>query len=225
VPRILLTFALRQEGVSFERMLTRRNLKSGVVLGFLGSRSVAVSWLGTGVRDEARFENMLSDLGIELVINSGFAGAVRTLLEPGDFVLAENFSSTELVKRLEKHRGFEASGRFVTVDMVADSVAKMRINCEGNVVALDMESAKVAAICRKLFVPLISARMISDRSDERIPEVFLGKGIRQMKDISEAFGFASRMIALRRRLAHRLVELIHALSPIEEGKKPQITQI
>ena len=90
-------------------MLTRRNLKSGVVLGYLGSRSVAVSWLGTGVRDEARFENMLSDLGIELVINSGFAGAVRTLLEPGDFVLAENFSSTELVKRLEKHRAFEAS--------------------------------------------------------------------------------------------------------------------
>ena len=66
-------------------------------------------------------------------------------------------------------------------------------------------------------MPLITARMISDRSEESIPEVFLGKGIRQMRDISEAIGFASRMIGLRRRLAERLVELICAISPNEEA--------
>jgi nucleoside phosphorylase len=216
VPRILVVFALRQEGVSFERKLAGRNLESGVVLGHLGSQPVAVGWLGTGVRDEAQFESMLSDSGIGLVINSGFAGAVRTLLEPGDFVLAENFSSPELVERLEKERAFAASGRFVTVDTVADSAAKMRINREGNIVALDMESAKVAAICRKLCVPLITARMISDRSDESIPGVFLGKGIQRRKDFSEAIGFAVRMMSLRRRLAERLVGLMQALGPIGE---------
>ena len=163
MPRILVLFALRQEGVSFERMLTRRKLKSGVVLGHLGSQPVAIGWLGIGFRDGAQFESILSDLGIELVINSGFAGAVRTLLEPGDFVLAENFSSPELVKRLEKHRAFAASGRFLTVDTIADSEAKRRINCEGNILALDMESAKVATVCRRLL------RAVDHREDDLRP--------------------------------------------------------
>ncbi len=218
MPRVLVVFAFRQEGVSFERKLAGRNLKSGVLLGHLGSQPVAVGWLGPGVRDEAQFERMLSDSGIGLVINSGFAGAVRTLLEPGDFVLAENFSSPELVERLQKQCVFAASGRFVTVDTVADSAAKMRINREGNIVALDMESAKVTDICRKLGVPLITARMISDRSDESIPGVFLGKGIQRRKDFPEAIGFAVRMMSLRRRLAERLVGLMRALGPIGEGE-------
>jgi nucleoside phosphorylase len=167
-----------------------------------------VYWLGIGVRDEDRFKRTLRDLRPELVINSGFAGAVRTLLEPGDFVLAENFTSPELLKRLETVRLFEARGRFVCVEAIADVATKTRINSEGNVVAIDMESARIAAVCRKLAVPIVSARMISDRYDEGIPHVFLGKGIRQMKDLSDAIAFASRMIELRRRLADRLTELI-----------------
>ena len=93
VHTILVTFALRQEGVSFERRLTQRIPKFGSVLGRLDSQEVAVSWLGIGARNQERFRSVLTDFRPELVINSGFAGAVRTLLEPGDFVLAENFSS------------------------------------------------------------------------------------------------------------------------------------
>jgi nucleoside phosphorylase len=212
VLKILVTFALRQEGAPFERRLTQRTAKSGWVRGHLDSQEIAVYWLGTGVRDEDQFKNTLTDLRSDLVINSGFAGAVRTLLEPGDFVLAENFSSPELLKRLEKDRVFEMGGTFVCVDAVSDSAAKMRINSAGNIIALDMESARVAAVCRKLSVSLVSARMISDRHDEGIPGVFVGKRIRQMKDISDAIAFASRMVALRRRLADRLVELIQAVN-------------
>ena len=210
--KILVTFAFRQEGEPFERRLTQRTAKSDSVRGNLDSQKIAVYWLGIGVRDEDQFKNILTDLGSDLVINSGFAGAVRTLLEPGDFVLAENFSSPELLKRLEKDRVFEMRGKFVCVDAVSDSVAKMRINSAGNIIALDMESARVSAVCRRLSVPLVSARMISDRYDEGIPGVFVGKRIRQMKDISDAIAFASRMIALRRRLADRLVELIQAVN-------------
>jgi len=212
VLKILVTFALRQEGVSFERRLTQRIVHPYSVLGRLDSQEVALYWLGTGVRDEAQFKSVLADLRSELVINSGFAGAVRTLLEPGDFVLAENFSSPELLKRFETDPLFEARGRFVCVDAIADSAAKMRINSQGNTIALDMESARVAAVCRKLSVPLLSARMISDRHDEGIPGVFLGKGVRQLKDIAEAIAFASRMIVLRRRLAARLIQLIRAIN-------------
>ena len=221
MPNILVTFALRQEGVSFERRLIQRIPKLGSVFGRLDSQEVAVSWLGIGARNEERFKSTLTGLRPDLVINSGFAGAVRTLLEPGDFVLAENYSSSELVKRLDNRCVFAAKGRFACVDTVADSVAKMRFNSEGNIVAVDMESAPVAEVCRQLSVPLLSAKMISDRHDEEIPSVFLGKGIRQKKDVLEAIAFASRMFMLRGNLADRLVELIRAfsLTRISEGVK------
>jgi nucleoside phosphorylase len=212
VLNILVTFALRQEGVSFERRLIRRIPEFGSVFGHLEAQEVAVSWLGIGARNEERFKRFLTGFRPELVINSGFAGAVRTLLEPGDFVLAENYSSPELVRRLDKRCGFAARGRFVCVDTVADATAKMRFNSEGNIVAVDMESGPVAEVCRKLSVPLLSAKMISDRHNEEIPRLFLGKGIRQRKDLLEAITFAGRMIMLRRDLAARLVEVIRALS-------------
>jgi nucleoside phosphorylase len=181
------------------------------MLGSLGSREIAVFCAGVGVRDEDQFTRTVADFRPELVINSGFAGAVRTLLEPGDFVLGENFSSPELVNRLKINRVFEARGRIVCVDKVVDAAAKARIAAEGNVVAVDMESARIAEICKKLSVSLLSARMISDRHDEGIPGIFLGKGIRRVKDVFDAIGFASRMIVLRRRLADRLAKLIQAL--------------
>jgi len=217
VLKILVTFALRQEGISFERRLTQRSAKSGLVLGHLDAQEVAVYWLGTGVRHEVKFKKILSESHCDLVINSGFAGAVRSLLEPGDFVLAKNFSSPELWRQLESDHVFEARGDYLSVDAVADSATKTEANSKGNVIALDMESARVAAVCRDLSVPLVSARMISDRSKEEIPGVFLGKGIRRMKDIPEAIAFAGRMIVLRRKLADKLVELIHAVSQKSEG--------
>jgi nucleoside phosphorylase len=212
VHTILVTFALRQEGASFERRLIQRIPKSGSVFGRLDSQEVAVSWLGIGARNEERFKSTLTGFHPDLVINSGFAGAVRTLLEPGDFVLAENYSSAELLKRLDKRCVFAARGRFACVDTVADSAAKMRFNAEGSILAVEMESAPVAEICRKLSVPLLSAKMISDRHDEEIPKVFLGEGIRQKKELLKAIAFASRMIMLRRNLADRVVELIRAIS-------------
>jgi nucleoside phosphorylase len=215
VHTILVTFALRQEGVSFERRLIQRVPKLGSVFGRLDSQEVAVCWLGIGARNQERFNSILTGFRPELVINSGFAGAVRTLLEPGDFVLSENYSSPELVERLDKRCAFTARGRFACVDKVADSAAKMRFNSEGGILAVEMESAPIAELCRKLSVPLLSAKMISDRHDEEIPRVFLGKGICQNKDIMEAIAFASRMIMLRRKLADRVVELIRALSLTE----------
>ena len=181
---ILVTFALRQEGASFERRLLQRIPKFGSVFGRLDSQEVAVSWLGIGARNEERFKSILTGFRPELVINSGFAGAVRTLLEPGDFVLAENYSSAEIVERLDERCAFAARGQFACVDAVADSAAKMRLNAEGSILAVEMESAPVAEVCRKLSVPLLSAKMISDRYDEEIPRVFLGKGIRQKRDLS-----------------------------------------
>ncbi len=206
--KILVTFALRQEGVSFERRLTQRTSGGGIVVGRLNSREVGVTWLGMRLRDDKQFEGIMANFRPAIVINSGFAGAVRTLLEPGDFLLAENFSSPEIVNRLEAAPVFDARGAFESVPEVAEPADKFRINAAGAILAVDMESARFTAICLERAVPFITARMVSDRVDEAIPRVFLGKGLARMKDISDAIGFAGRMIQLRPRLADRLTRLI-----------------
>jgi nucleoside phosphorylase len=213
VPKILVTFALRQEGVSFERRLDQRTAADGLIAGRIDSCEVGITWLGMRMCDDKQFEGIIAaKFPPDIVINSGFAGAVRTLLEPGDFLLAENFSSPGVVSRLRTERIFDASGVFECLDEVAEPPKKMRINAGGNIVAVDMESARFAAICTKHSVPFVTARMVSDRYDEMIPKIFLGKGMARTKDISDAIWFASRMIQLRRRLADRLTALIDAVS-------------
>ena len=211
-PKILVTFALRQEGLSFERKLTRRAVKHGLTVGQLGGREIAVFPLGVGVRNKEGFRSAVGELNPEFVVNSGFAGAVRTLLEPGDFVLASDCSTPELSTRLLTNGLFEAQGRFASVDEVADAAIKKRINLQGNVVAVDMESAQMAALCADLAVPCLSAKMISDRYDESIPDLFLGRAARRIEDLTDAIWFASRMLVLRSNLADRLVVLIRSLS-------------
>ncbi|MBV8142740.1 MAG: hypothetical protein JOZ60_11915, partial [Verrucomicrobia bacterium] len=188
-------------------------------LGRLDLQEVAIYHLGTGVRNEAQFKKVLTDLCPSFVINSGFAGAIRTLLEPGDFVVAENFSSPELLNRLETGRIFEARGNFASVSTVADPKTKMRLRSDRDILALDMESARVASVCRQHSIPFITARMISDRYDERIPGVFLRQRIERMKDLWEAIAFASRTVVLRRRLADRLVALVREIKPEYEQKR------
>ena len=211
MPKILVTFALRQEGVSFERRLNQRTASPGMIVGRLDSCEVGITWLGMRLCDQNSFERIVTRFHPGIVINSGFAGAVRTLLEPGDFLLAENFSSPEIVSRLETAPVFDARGTFECVAEVAGPADKIRKNGEGNVLAVDMESARFAAICREHDVLFVTGRMVSDRSDEEIPRVFLGKGLARMKDIPDAIGFAGRMIQLRPRLADRLAALIDAV--------------
>jgi nucleoside phosphorylase len=208
VRKLLVTFALRQEGLAFERRLTRRVSRSGAIVGQLDRFEIAVTWLGVQLREPNALNATITDLRPEIVINSGFAGAIRPLLEPGDFLLAENFSSPELLVRLPTGRVFDGSGAFNCVDKIAEPEDKMRMNVEGRYIAADMESARFAEICKKLSVPFITARMVSDSYNERIPRIFLGKGISELPDIFDAIRFAVRMISLRRLLADRMSELI-----------------
>jgi nucleoside phosphorylase len=206
--KLLVTFALRQEGVSFERKLTGRVSRSGGTVGRLDRFEIAVTWLGVRLSDPKGLKATITDFQPEIVINSGFAGAVRTLLAPGDFLLAENFSSPELVVALQTERVFDASGAFDCLDRIAEPEDKMRKSVERRYIAVDMESARLAEICGRLSVRFITARMVSDSCDERIPGLFLGKGIRQLSDLFDAIRFGGRMISLRRRLADRVAELI-----------------
>ncbi len=179
--------------------------------GRLAGCEVGITWLGMRLSNRKEFEAVVTRYQPGIVVNSGFAGAIRALLEPGDLLLAENFSSPENVNRLRTTSLFDARGAFTCVNEVAGPADKLRISLEGNILAVDIESARCAAICRERAVPYVTARMVSDRRDEEIPGIFVGKGLRQTRDISDAIGFASRMIQLRPRLADRLTKLIDIL--------------
>jgi nucleoside phosphorylase len=208
VAKILITFAFRQEGYPFARKLTQRTVRNHLVLGRLGTREIAVCWLGIGVENVDLFERVVWELQPRLIINSGFAGGVRSLLEAGDFVLAKNYSSQEIVERLGASNLFSARGNLVSVRGIAGPETKARLSLEGSVLAIDMESERVATVCRNTSVPFLTARMISDRSNEAVPRLFVGRRLRRPKDIFHAIHFAGRILVLRERLATRLGQLV-----------------
>jgi nucleoside phosphorylase len=202
--RTLVTFALRQEGYPFARNLRRRTVKNGLILGLLGTRETAVCWLGIGVENADLFARRVAESQPRLVINSGFAGGVRSLLEPGDFILATNYSSQEVIEKLGTSNLFSARGKLISVKRVASPETKAQLGLDSNVLAIDMESERMTAVCRNMSVPYLTARMISDRSDEAVPKLFIDHKIRAAGDILQAIQFAGRMLVLRERLAARL---------------------
>jgi nucleoside phosphorylase len=210
--RILVTFALRQEGSPFARNLRRRAVKNGLVLGLLGNRETAVCWLGVGVENPGLFARLVAESQPQLIINSGFAGGVRSLLEPGDFVLATNYSSQEIVEKLGTSNLFSAQGKLISLRRIASPETKAQLSLDSKVLAIDMESEQMTAICRNMSVPYLTARMISDRSDEAVPTLFIDHRIRGPSDILHAIYFAGRMLVLRERLASRLRRLIEEVA-------------
>ena len=206
-----MTFALRQEGASFARRLTQRAVGNGLILGRIGKKEIAVYWLGVGVENLDLFERTVAELRPHLIVNSGFAGGIRSLLEAGDFVLATNYSFPVTLRARGSGHVFSASGNFITVTGIAGPETKAHLRLQGNTLAIDMESERVATICRKLAVPLLTARMISDRADEGLPRLFVGGKLRAPGDLFHAIHFAGRMLVLREKLATRLCHLIEEL--------------
>jgi nucleoside phosphorylase len=204
----LVTFALRQEGYAFARKLAQRRIKGGLVFGRLGASEIVVCWLGIGVQYVDSFARVIAESEARLIINSGFAGAVRSLLEAGDFVLANNYSSQEPVEKLRTSKLFAARGKLVSVKEIAGPETKKRLSLEKNVLAVDMECDRAAMICRNFSVPHVTAKMISDRSDETVPALFAGGKFRGPDDVFDAIQFSARMLVLREKLASRLTQLV-----------------
>ena len=206
-----MTFALRQEGAPFARRLTQCAVRNGLILGHIGAKEIAVYWLGVGVKSLDLFERTVAELRPHLIVNSGFAGGIRSLLEAGDFVLATNYSFPEAVQALGNSQVFSVGGNFVTVTAIAGPEKKAHLQLEGSILAIDMETERVATVCRKLAIPLLTARMISDRADEALPNLFVDGKLQAPGDLFHAIHFAARMLVLREKLARRLCHLIEEL--------------
>ena len=173
---IAVTFALPAESSDFLRHLRNqsRSDRSGTrtIRGTIDDRAVEV--LHTGVGEKVcrqRVAEFLQDQQFDLLISSGFAGALNDRLQIGDLLLAKNFSTVELSEvgssfsRLPIH---EAD--LLTVRALIDSNdERNKIAHTSGAAAVDMETEFIARACAEHGIPLLSLRVITDTPREPFP--------------------------------------------------------
>jgi nucleoside phosphorylase len=173
---IAVTFALPAESSDFLRHLRNqsRTDRSGIrtIRGTIDDRRVEV--LHTGVGEKVcrqRVGKFLQDQQFDLLISTGFAGALNDQLQIGDLLLAKNFSTVELTEvgssfsRLPIH---EAD--LLTVRALIDSSdERNEIARTSGAAAVDMETEFIARACAEHGIPLLSLRVITDTPREPFP--------------------------------------------------------
>jgi nucleoside phosphorylase len=231
---IAVTFALPAESSDFLRHLRNqsRTDRSGIrtIRGTIDDRAVEV--LHTGVGEKVcrqRVAEFLQDQQFDLLISSGFAGALNDKLQIGDLLLAKNFSTVELTEvgssfsRLPIH---EAD--LLTVRALIDSNdERNKIARTSGAAAVDMETEFIARACAEHGIPLLSLRVITDTPREPFPAppnvlfdieqqqtrfltlatFFLARPNR----VPQLIQFARRIAAAKKTLANALVAIFREL--------------
>lgn len=174
---IAITFALPVESSDFVRLLAKpaTSAREGVesIHGQIHGRSVAVFHTGVGEKScRARIEKFLRRQQFKYLISTGFAGALDPELRVGDLLLAENFSSPELLNspHLDFTGGKLFVGKLATVPVVIDSkFERDRWAADSDAAAVDMETKFIAAACAAHRIPTLSLRVMSDTRAEPFP--------------------------------------------------------
>lgn len=161
---IVVAFALPSESRDFRAALRARG-------GRLGSEEIRVVHLGIGpAAAGAALRRWLAQEKPRLLVCAGFAGGLAPRLRVGDLVIAENFTSPEVLARVP---GGASVGALVTrAAPVETPAAKAALARECGALAVDMETAVVAEACRLAGVPLLAVRAISDPADTALPVPF-----------------------------------------------------
>ncbi|MEP6670446.1 MAG: hypothetical protein ABJF10_14900 [Chthoniobacter sp.] len=165
-PPILVTFALPQESRDF-----RQALRPG------RDDHLRVEHFGVGPAMAAeRIGRLLATEKPRLLICAGFAGGLDPRLAIGDLVVAENFSTPEVLARARAGAVGQPRCRFGSIisgELAVESVAgKAALFRETSALAVDMESETVAVACRAAAVPLLVVRTISDPAGTPLPVPF-----------------------------------------------------
>jgi adenosylhomocysteine nucleosidase len=173
---IAVTFALPAESSEFLRRLRNKSRADrngvGTIRGDIEDREIEV--LHTGVGEQVcreRVAKFLQNQQFELLISSGFAGAIDDQLQPGDLLLAENFSTVH--PRKKQSSVFEVeirTGNLLTVpELIDSSEERTKLAHTSGAVAVDMETEFIARACAERGIPLLSLRVITDTPQQVFP--------------------------------------------------------
>jgi adenosylhomocysteine nucleosidase len=153
---LLRPLALRREGPG-----------GALYRGALGGLELVAAVSGIGTAPAARCAERLLDAGAGQLLVVGIAGGIGPRVEVGDLVVPERVVDLASGR---SHRpaplgGAAAWGALATSDaLIEDRDAIARLEAQG-VVAIDMETSAVAAVCERRGAPWSVLRAISDRAD------------------------------------------------------------
>lgn len=174
---IAITFALAAESSDFVSLLEKPapNSREGVetIRGQLHGKSVVVIHTGVGKKICCkRMEIILRRERFEYLISAGFAGALEKELRIGNLVIAENYSSPQLLRspRLDlPDEGFYLGKLLTASGMIESNAERERLATKTGAVAVDMETEFIAEACADHELPILSVRAISDTPSEPFP--------------------------------------------------------
>lgn len=132
---------------------------------------VIVTGMGAGPAEQ-RAREAIAD-GVTAAISVGFCGALDPSLERGDVVVPESVRDAitgdawECDADLARGAGARR-GTLVTSDRVVSAPHERR-GLGG--LAVDMESAGTARACARAGIPFAAIRAITDRADDRLPDI------------------------------------------------------
>jgi nucleoside phosphorylase len=173
---IAVTFALPAESSEFLSRLGNKSRadRNGVriIHGNIDDREIEV--LHTGVGEKVcreQIEKFLYDQQFELLISTGFAGALDDQLELGDLLLAKNFSTIDLSARRSSLSNLPIRmADLLTVSALIDSSdERNKIARKSGAAAVDMETESIARACATHGFPMLSLRVITDTPREPFP--------------------------------------------------------
>lgn len=174
---IAITFALPAESSDFVELIEKpaRNSREGVesIRGRLHGKSVAVIHTGVGRKIcSQRMEILLRREHFEYLISAGFAGALEKELRIGNLLIAENYSSPQLLgsPQLDLADDGIFLGKLLTVSGVIESNAEReQLATKTGAAAVDMETEFIAKTCADHQLSMLSLRAISDTPSEPFP--------------------------------------------------------
>ena len=113
----------------------------------------------------------LQDQQFDLLISTGFAGALNDQLQVGDLLLAKNFSTIELNKKRSSFSRLPIhEADLLTVAALIDSSdERPEIARTSGAAAVDMETEFIARACAEHGIPLLSLRVITDTPRRTVP--------------------------------------------------------
>jgi len=227
---IAVTFALPAESSEFLKRLENKSRadRNGVRItdGNIDDRDVEV--LHTGVGEKVcrqRLGKFLEDQQFDLLISTGFAGALNDELQVGDLLLAKNLSTIDVNERRSSFSSLPIHmANLSTMPALIDSSeARNNLARTSGAAAVDMETEFIARACAAHGVPLLSLRVITDTPREPFPAppnvLFDNEQQRTHLTALARFFLAHpnrvpRLIQFARRIAHARKTLANALVAI-----------
>jgi len=170
--RIVILAPMRSELMPLVRALSLKWSASGdrsLLAGGLGRMAIVATTTGIGTKAAAQTAERVLDSGpIRHLVVVGVAGGIGPSVDVGDLVVPQLVIDLSTGAQFQPNiiGDVEPRGKLATSDeLVSDPAQAARLERQG-VIAVDMETAAVAAVCERRQCPWSVFRAISDRADD-----------------------------------------------------------